>query len=227
MAGVLLHMEAGAHRLDRVSYSTSSFHTRNSCSGPGSHCAHLASGENGLRYFSGTLSSPKHTLSSMLHYADPWTPFQTSTCFLLIFWSHCVLNTTHRERNDNMVTILAAATANYRRDLGDGLILRWSTAQDTENIAQLCSMVFRDKADEPANEFMLYWIRRLMRGDHPVMGPGDFGVVEDARKEGNPLVACTCLWRHNWEYESVPFAIGRPEIVGSDPAYRNRGLIRA
>jgi GNAT superfamily N-acetyltransferase len=126
-----------------------------------------------------------------------------------------------------MVTILPAASAIYRRDLGDGLILRWSTAQDTENIAQLCSMVFRNKADEPANEFMFYWIGRLMRGDHPVMGSGDFGIVEDTRKEGNPLVACTCLWRHTWEYEGVRFAIGRPEIVGSDPAYRNRGLIRA
>ena len=49
-----------------------------------------------------------------------------------------------------MVTILPAASAIYRRDLGDGLILRWSTAQDTENIAQLCSMVFRNKADEPS-----------------------------------------------------------------------------
>jgi GNAT superfamily N-acetyltransferase len=126
-----------------------------------------------------------------------------------------------------MLTTIPAAAATYRRDLSDGLILRWSTAEDTENIAQLCSMVFRDKADEPANEFMLYWIQRLMRGDHPMMGPGDFGVVEDTRKEGNPLVACTCLWRHNWEYEGVPFAIGRPEIVASDPAYRNRGLVRA
>jgi hypothetical protein len=103
-----------------------------------------------------------------------------------------------------MVTVIPAASAIYRRDLGNGLILRWSTAEDTENIAQLCSMVFRDKADEPANEFMLHWIRRLMRGDHPLMGPGDFGVVEDTQKEGNPLVACTCLWRHNWEYEGVP-----------------------
>lgn len=126
-----------------------------------------------------------------------------------------------------MGTTQSAASALYRRDLGDGLILRWSTAEDTEKIAQLCSMVFRDKANEPANEFMLHWIRRLMRGDHPVMGPGDFGVVEDTTKEGAPVVACTCLWRHTWEYEGVPFAIGRPEIVASDPAYRRRGLIRA
>ena len=126
-----------------------------------------------------------------------------------------------------MLTTIPAASATYRRDLGDGLILRWSTANDTEKIAQLCSMVFRNKADEPANEFMLYWIWRLMRGDHPVMGSGDFGVVEGTYKEGKPIVACTCLWRQNWEYEGVLFAIGRPEIVASDPAYRNRGLIRA
>jgi len=126
-----------------------------------------------------------------------------------------------------MLTTIPAASGTYRRDLGNGLILRWSTAEDTEKIAQLCSMVFRNKADEPTNEFMLYWIWRLMRGDHPVMGPGDFGVVEDTYKEGKPIVACTCLWRQNWEYEGVLFAIGRPEIVASDPAYRNRGLIRA
>lgn len=126
-----------------------------------------------------------------------------------------------------MLTTIPAASATYRRDLGDGLILRWSTAEDTEKIAQLCSMVFRNKADEPANEFMVHWIRRLMRGDHPVMGPGDYGIVEDTRKEGKPVVACTCLWRQSWEYGGVLFAIGRPEIVASDPAYRNRGLIRA
>lgn len=126
-----------------------------------------------------------------------------------------------------MTTTVSAASATYSRDLGDGLILRWSTPEDTEKIAQLCSMVFRSKADEPANEFMVHWIRRLMRGDHPVMGPGDYGAVEDTSKENRPIVACTCLWRHTWEYEDVPFVIGRPEVVASDPAYRNRGLIRA
>lgn len=126
-----------------------------------------------------------------------------------------------------MLQTTPAALATYRHDLGDGLILRWSTTEDTEKIAQLCSIVFRDKADEPANEFMLHWIYRLMRGDHPLMGPGDYGVVEDTGKDGQPIVACTCLWRHIWEYEGIPFAIGRPEIVASDPEYRNRGLIRA
>lgn len=120
-----------------------------------------------------------------------------------------------------------AAHSSYRRDLGDGLLLRWSTPADTEDIAQLVSLVFRDREDEPLNIPLGHLMRELMSGTHPVMGPGDFALVEDMRKQGNPLVACTCLWRHTWEYEGIPFGIGRPEIVASDPAYRNRRLIRA
>lgn len=120
-----------------------------------------------------------------------------------------------------------AAHHSYRRDLGDGLLLRWSAPEDTENIVELVSTVFRDRADEPLNNPLGHLMRELMSGTHPVMGPGDFALVEDTRKQGNPLVACTCLWRHTWEYEGIPFGIGRPEIVATDPAYRNRRLIRA
>jgi len=120
-----------------------------------------------------------------------------------------------------------AANPGYRRDLGDGLLLRWSTPQDTEDIAQLVGSVFRDRADEPLNKPLGHMMRELMSGTHPLMGPGDFALVEDTRKQGNSLVACTCLWRHTWEYEGIPFRIGRPEIVATDPAYRNRRLIRA
>ncbi len=125
-----------------------------------------------------------------------------------------------------MLTATTLAAATYRRELSDGLILRWSRAEDAENIAQLVSLVFREKADEPPNEYLAYEVRRLMRGDHPLMGPGDYAVIEDTRKEGNPIVACVCLWRHEWIYEDVPLHIGRPEFVASDPAYRKRGLVR-
>jgi len=120
-----------------------------------------------------------------------------------------------------------AISTSYRRDLGDGLVLRWSTAEDTERIATLHSMVHRDKAEEPPNTNVMRVIRRLMNGDHPLMGPHDFGLIEDTSKEGNPVVACTCLWKHTWTYEGIPFSVGRPEMVATDPAYRNRGLIRA
>jgi len=122
---------------------------------------------------------------------------------------------------------LTAAAPNYRRELGAGLIQRWSTSEDTENIAQLCGLVFRDKEDEPLNIRMIDNVRRQMSGNYPYMGPGDYALIEDTRKEGNPLVACTCLWRQQWEYEGIAFGVGQPEFVATHPDYRNRGLIRA
>jgi GNAT superfamily N-acetyltransferase len=120
----------------------------------------------------------------------------------------------------------AAASANYRRELGGGLIERWSTPKDTENIAELCGIVFRDREDEPLNLRMMDSVRRHMSGDFPLMGPGDYALIEDTGKEGNPLVACTCLWRREWEYEGIVFGVGQPEFVATHPDYRNRGLIR-
>ncbi len=114
----------------------------------------------------------------------------------------------------------------YCLDLGDGLNARWSTAADTESIAHLIGMVFREKADELENVRMANSVRRMMRGDYPLMGPNDYALIEDTRKEGNPIAACTCLWRQTWEYEGIPFEIGRPEFVATDPNYRRRGLIR-
>ncbi len=87
-------------------------------------------------------------------------------------------------------------------------------------------MVFRDKEDEPLNIRMMESVHRHMSGDFPLMGPGDYAVIEDTAKEGNPLVACTCLWRREWEYEDIAFGVGQPEFVATHPDYRNRGLIR-
>ncbi|GAC1645785.1 MAG: hypothetical protein NVS4B12_12140 [Ktedonobacteraceae bacterium] len=125
-----------------------------------------------------------------------------------------------------MATFTAAAPE-YRRETGEGLIQRWSTAEDTENIAQLCGMVFRDKEDEPLNIRAMDSVHRHMSGDFPLMAPGDYAVIEDIGKEGNPLVACTCLWRQVWEYEGIAFGVGQPEFVVTHPDYRHRGLIRA
>ena len=126
-----------------------------------------------------------------------------------------------------MQTIIEAAQSTYRRDLGDGLVLRWSTAEDTASLLQLVGHVFRRGENAPPNANTMSIVARLMRGDYPLMGQGDFAVIEDTSRDGKPLVACTCLWRQRWEYDGIPFGLGRPEFVGTDPAYRNRGLIRA
>ena len=120
----------------------------------------------------------------------------------------------------------SAASASYRCELGGGLLQRWSTPVDTENIAQLCGFVFRDREDEPLNINAIEAVRRHTSGNFPFMRPGDYSVIEDTTKKGNPLVACTCLWRLAWEYEGIAFGVGQPEFVVTHPDYRNRGLIR-
>lgn len=118
------------------------------------------------------------------------------------------------------------AAPSYGRGLGDGLICRWSSAADTEKIAALLANVHRDRADEPPNVRSQDLVRTMMSGTYPFMDAGDFAMVEDTSLPERPIVACTCLWRHRWYYGDLPIEIGRPEYVATEPAYRNRGLVR-
>jgi hypothetical protein len=125
-----------------------------------------------------------------------------------------------------MLTLENKAAIDYRQDLGNGLTARWSTAADVENISQLASIVFRDKEDDAPNAYVYAEIYQLMSGRLPTMGPNDYAIVEDTHKTGNPIVAAVCLQHMEWEYEGIPFLMGRPEDVTTDAAYRNRGLMR-
>jgi hypothetical protein len=113
----------------------------------------------------------------------------------------------------------------YRRSLGDGLILRWSTAADAAGLERLYSHVFRDNAEAPLNADVCAYANDCLSGRHPLIGPGDFALVEDTRQ--GTIVSATNLLAQTWEYEGIPFGVGRPEVVATDPEYRNRGLVRA
>lgn len=120
-----------------------------------------------------------------------------------------------------------AAKATYHRDLGDGLIERWSTAADTEKLAHLMGIAWRTEENDPPNPRIMDSMRRDMREDFPPMGPGDCALVEDTQNAGHPIVACACLWHEEWAYDGIHFRIGRPESIATHPDYRGRGLIRA
>jgi GNAT superfamily N-acetyltransferase len=111
------------------------------------------------------------------------------------------------------------------RDLGSGLVLRWATPADAERIAETQSEGFRNAPDDPPNPWDRALLRELTSGRHPLVGIGDFVYVEDT--SNGKMVASSCLMHGQWEYDGIPFRIGRPEHVVTDPAYRNRGLIRA
>ncbi|MBI4770687.1 MAG: GNAT family N-acetyltransferase, partial [Chloroflexi bacterium] len=109
------------------------------------------------------------------------------------------------------------------RDLGDGLILRFATPADTEPLAQFNGRVHgRDHFDEG----VAAWTRDFMSEAHPTCGPSNVTLVED-RRAGGQIVSSLCLIPQTWTYAGIPFGVGRPEAVGTDPDYRRRGLVRA
>lgn len=112
-----------------------------------------------------------------------------------------------------------------RRELGNGLVLRWSTPADVERVVELDSTAFRDAPDDPLNQPFAAWVRDMFSGRHPLVGPYDFALVEDEAR--GLIVASACLMRQTITYDGIPLKMGRTEAVATLPEYRNRGLIRA
>jgi hypothetical protein len=110
------------------------------------------------------------------------------------------------------------------RDLGNGLILRPSTPADAEPLADFNKMIFREPPATEPDEFVAAWTRELLNGGHPTFGAGDFTIVEEAAT--GRIVSSLCLISQTWTYDGIPFGVGRPELVGTQPEYRKRGLVR-
>jgi hypothetical protein len=107
-------------------------------------------------------------------------------------------------------------------NLGDGLILRFATIDDIEPLAQFNGRIH---GDGKFNEFVAQWTREFAAPSHPTCGPDNVTIVEDTRT--GQIVSSMCLIPQVWTFDGIPLPIGRPEAVGTDPAYRRRGLVRA
>ena len=111
------------------------------------------------------------------------------------------------------------------RDLGDGLILRSTTPEDTDELATFNSLIHKDQGQDEPNQYIDSWVRDLMAGSHPTLKPTDFTIVVDTKT--NKIVSTLNLIPQTWSYQGIEFGVGRPELVGTDPEYRRRGLVRA
>ena len=111
------------------------------------------------------------------------------------------------------------------RDLGDGLILRRSTPADAGALADFNARIHSDAGPQEPDEVTAAWTRDLLKGDHPTFGVDDFTIVEDTRT--GAIVSSLNLISQTWSYNGIAFGVGRPELVGTHPDYRNRGLVRA
>ncbi|KAF8934205.1 hypothetical protein BGZ58_005861 [Dissophora ornata] len=122
-------------------------------------------------------------------------------------------------------------------DIGDGLIMRWSTKADTENVANLVGDSFRwmplgdplpVDSVPPPNAYLKAGAKRTLSGKSTAMSEFDYALVEDTKREKgkNPIVACVSLHRCLAYYGSVDVHFGKPELIATNPEYRNRGFIR-
>ena len=110
-------------------------------------------------------------------------------------------------------------------DLGDGLILRRSEAGDTPALVEFHALTQNDDGvvDKP-DERIGAWTYDLMAIPHPTFTPRDFTIV--AEKTSGKIVSSMNLIPQRWSYGGISFGVGRPELVGTLPEYRNRGLVR-
>lgn len=113
------------------------------------------------------------------------------------------------------------------KDPGDGLVLRRARREDTEAVAAFNERVhsssggpFERREPQPG---IAACTRDLMSGDHPTCDADDFTVVEDTRT--GAIVSSACLIPQRFSYEGTEFDAGLPELVGTHPDHRGRGLV--
>lgn len=111
------------------------------------------------------------------------------------------------------------------RDLGDGLVLRQATTADIDAVALFNCRVFSEHGWDSPGTMLGFWVRDLMSDSHPTMAAGNFLVVEDTAT--GEIVSSSNLIPQTWSYAGIEFGVGRPELVGTHPDYRRRGLVRA
>lgn len=114
------------------------------------------------------------------------------------------------------------------KDLGCGLILRRARREDAEAVAEFNARIHFSPGGpfeqrEP-HRGIAAGTRDLMSGDHPTCDASDFVLVEDTATRS--VVSSSCLIQQRFSYEGVEFDAGLPELVGTHPDYRRRGLVR-
>ncbi len=109
------------------------------------------------------------------------------------------------------------------RNLSSGLVLRHATSEDADALAAFNGHV-HSEGDEWSAIGVAAWTLDMFDGNGPTTNAGDFTIVEDTHT--GKIVSSCCLISQTWSYEGIPFKVGLPELIGTHPDYRRRGLIR-
>lgn len=108
------------------------------------------------------------------------------------------------------------------RDLGGDLIIRHAGLQDAHALVKFNKDIHSE--GEWDAKGLEDWTLDLISGEGPTFDTGDFTVVENTST--GEIVSTCCHISQTWSYDGIPFKVGRPELVGTQKAYRRRGLVR-
>jgi hypothetical protein len=110
------------------------------------------------------------------------------------------------------------------RQLDDGLILRWASEADAEELVEFNFRSHNEDHDGRHELWLKDWSRELTGGSHPTTGIDDFTVVVDEDARGQ-IVSAAVLISQVWSYDGLRFGCGRPELIATEELYRRRGLV--
>lgn len=110
------------------------------------------------------------------------------------------------------------------RDAGEDLVLVRARAEDAEAVAEFNSRIHSDGGFDNPDLPVAAWTRDLLARPHPTVRAEDTTLVVESAS--GRIVSSMDLISQTWAYEGIPFGVGRPELVGTLPEYRNRGLVR-
>jgi len=113
-------------------------------------------------------------------------------------------------------------TSVFIAEIAPGLVLRQALPSDADRLAEFNGDIHGEDPYDGAA--VASYVRDLVTGSHPTCRAGDFTIVEDIKT--GKIVSSMNTISQVWEYEGVSFRVGQPELVGTDPDYRNRGLVR-
>jgi hypothetical protein len=108
--------------------------------------------------------------------------------------------------------------------LPNHLTLRRATAADAERLAAFNALIHSEAGPDMPDDRVGVWTHDLLARPHPTFKPEDFTLVEDTRT--GQIVSSLNLISQTWSFAGIRFGVGRPELVGTHPDYRNQGLVR-
>jgi hypothetical protein len=113
--------------------------------------------------------------------------------------------------------------SNFPYPINDQLQIRFAVPEDAEALGSFNQRIHEENSENDTR--LLAWTKDLLTGKYPKFNPQKHcTIVEDIKTK--KIVSSMLVIPQTWSYAGIPFRVDRPELVGTLPEYRNKGLIR-